>query len=177
MPRAGGVMTRLTDGPGFDAEPAWSPDGTRIAYYNSPGFPAGTLRLIRSDDGTPLPVPQPIRVGDRLEFDRAGKRILGRFQPPDQEPALGWFDLDTGRFQPVPTPGLQPQRYALSQDGRWIALTTTKDTRGVKQAGDDGPDTDLWKVPAEGGALERSSRCRPGSASSAGDPATARSSS
>src|SRR4051812_24931253 len=26
LPRAGGVMTRLSDGPGFDIEPAWSPD-------------------------------------------------------------------------------------------------------------------------------------------------------
>jgi hypothetical protein len=26
MPRAGGVMIRLTDGSGFDVSPAWSPD-------------------------------------------------------------------------------------------------------------------------------------------------------
>src|SRR4051812_9879781 len=29
MPRTGGRMTQLTDGPGFDIEPVWSPDGGR----------------------------------------------------------------------------------------------------------------------------------------------------
>src|SRR5437868_5294522 len=57
MPRSGGVMTRLTDGRGFDNAPAWSPDGTRIAYYSSPGFPAGALRVVRADDGTAVPLP------------------------------------------------------------------------------------------------------------------------
>jgi hypothetical protein len=30
----------------------------------------------------------------------------------------------------------------------------TNDTRGVKQAGDDGPDTELWKVQSDNGRLE-----------------------
>ena len=34
---AGGAATRLTDGPTSDAEPAWSPDGTRIAFTASRG--------------------------------------------------------------------------------------------------------------------------------------------
>jgi Tol biopolymer transport system component len=31
-------MTRLTESNGVDVEWAWSPDGLRIAYINSPGF-------------------------------------------------------------------------------------------------------------------------------------------
>jgi dipeptidyl aminopeptidase/acylaminoacyl peptidase len=34
---ASGAPTRLTDGPTSDAEPAWSPDGTRIAFTASRG--------------------------------------------------------------------------------------------------------------------------------------------
>ena len=31
-PRAGGTMTLLTPSQGLDAEPAWSPDGKRVAF-------------------------------------------------------------------------------------------------------------------------------------------------
>src|SRR5437016_6093910 len=51
IPRAGGVMTRLTDGAGFDIEPAWSPDGARIACINSPAFASGVVKIIRAEDG------------------------------------------------------------------------------------------------------------------------------
>src|SRR5262245_3364614 len=54
MPAAGGVMKRLTAGDGLDIEPAWSPDGKRIAYINSRGFFSGTLRLIDAADGSSI---------------------------------------------------------------------------------------------------------------------------
>jgi hypothetical protein len=56
MPRAGGTMTRLTDGPGLDIEPAWSPDGKRIGYVNSTNTLGGNLRLIDADHGKPVPL-------------------------------------------------------------------------------------------------------------------------
>ena len=46
MPRGGGVMKRLTKERGLDIEPAWSPDGKKIAYISTTGFSAGNLRLI-----------------------------------------------------------------------------------------------------------------------------------
>src|SRR5262245_36703947 len=49
MPRTGGTMTRLTDGEGFDVDPVWSPDGKRIAYFNSPNLYGGDLRLIHAN--------------------------------------------------------------------------------------------------------------------------------
>ena len=43
VPAAGGTMTRLTEGEGFDTEPAWSPDGKRLAFVRG-----SELRLIRA---------------------------------------------------------------------------------------------------------------------------------
>src|SRR5262245_753861 len=36
-PRAGGAMTLLTPSQGFDTEPAWSPDGKRVAFLRGGG--------------------------------------------------------------------------------------------------------------------------------------------
>src|SRR5688572_8547173 len=46
MPRIGGVMKRLTKEAGLDIEPAWSPDGKKMAYISTKGFSAGNLRLV-----------------------------------------------------------------------------------------------------------------------------------
>ena len=80
MPRSGGVMTRLTDGAGFDVEPAWSPDGVRIAYINSPDFSGGPLRVIRAEDGAQVPLPKEVTVDGSLAFGPDGARVLGRFR-------------------------------------------------------------------------------------------------
>jgi TolB protein len=150
MPRRGGTATRLTDGPGFDIEPAWSPDGGRIAYINSPGFFQGSLRMIRSDDGAPVPLPKPVVAEGVLDFSADGRRILGRFQVPDVGRSLSWFDTDSGALVPVATGKTRPDRYALSHDGRRLAFTTTLDVPG-QQSGNDGPEADVWTVPSQGG--------------------------
>src|SRR5262245_2266753 len=68
MPGAGGTLKRLTRGEGWDVEPAWSPDGKRIAFINAPAFNVGTLRLITADDGSPVKLPKEIRARGGLQF-------------------------------------------------------------------------------------------------------------
>jgi hypothetical protein len=150
MPRGGGVMTRLTDGAGFDVAPVWSPDGRRIAFITSSSFSAGPLRLIQADDGSNIPLTRAVVARGKLEFDPSGARILGLFQEAGQDFALAWFSLDTGRLDPVPTglPGFR--HFALSRDGRSIALVSTQDLAG-QQGGNDGPEADVWTIPAQGG--------------------------
>jgi hypothetical protein len=84
LPRAGGVMTRLTTSGGFAIVPAWSADGATIAYLNSSNYLNGSLRVVRTEDGAGVPLPREVLASGRLEFDRAGGRVLGLFQEPTE---------------------------------------------------------------------------------------------
>lgn len=155
VPVGGGVMRRLTSGEGFDAEPAWSRDGQRIAFINSRNFNAGALR-VNTDDGTAIPIPGNVQAAGKLAFHPDGKRILGSLTSPDLKSgeALAWIDLTTGRVTPVTDPPRPARQAALSADGKWIAFATHQDRPG-QQGGNDGPQADLWRVAAEGGKPEK----------------------
>src|SRR4029077_15829973 len=131
----------LTSGPEFDVEPAWSPDGKRIAFVRSPNMGEGELHLIDAEQGTELPLPAPVRaVGtilyNKLQFHPDGKQILGHFRFPDRQPMLAWYDIATGQTKPVFEPP-RWARYALSHDGRRIIFSQTLDQPG-QQGGNDG---------------------------------------
>src|SRR5690242_5654066 len=49
-PRVGGTMTRLTPSQGLDTEPAWSPDGRRVALLRG-----GIVKLVLFPDGKDVP--------------------------------------------------------------------------------------------------------------------------
>jgi TolB protein len=154
MPRGGEVMTRLTDGAGFDVAPVWSPDAKRIAFITSGDFSSGPLRLIRADDGSGLPLPRSVVARGKLEFDPAGARLLGLFKQPGQDFALAWFSPETGRLDAVPNVLPRFRHFALSRDGRTIALVSTLDVAG-QQSGNDGPEADISTIPAQGGETRK----------------------
>jgi hypothetical protein len=158
MPRTGGTMTRLTDGQGFDIEPAWSPDCKRIAFVNSTNTLGGNLQWIDAETGKPLPLPKNVQVRgtilyDKLEFHPDGRRILGVFRAEGKDWGLAWFDLENGGLTSVTMPPAWG-RYALTLDGRWIVYTQTMDAPG-QQGGNDGPQANIWKIPAEGGPAKK----------------------
>ena len=93
-----GAEKRLTDGEGFDIEPAWSPDAKRIAFINSRSFFAGELRLLDAKDGSPVKLPAAVQAQGKLHFHRDGRRILGNFQAAGQAESLAWIDLDSGKL-------------------------------------------------------------------------------
>jgi Tol biopolymer transport system component len=156
LPAAGGVMTRLSSGDGFDIEPAWSPNGKQIACINTRNFSSGPLHLLNAEDGTVAAAPDRVQARGKLAFHPDGRRVLGSFQAPDLKgrEALAWLDLTTGRATAVTDPPQAAPRAALSADGRWIAFATHRDVPG-QQGGNDGPQADLWQVPAGGGKPEK----------------------
>jgi TolB protein len=146
IPRAGGVLRRLTSGPGFDAEPAWSPDGKRIAYLATHDFQEGHLQVIAAAGGAPLA--SAAASSGRLYFHPDGRRVLGLFQ------GLAWLFLETGKVTPLFDPPRGTPVFCLSPDGQAIAYATAFDRAG-EQSGSDGPQNDLWRVAASGGEPER----------------------
>src|SRR5262245_15674119 len=57
-PRGGGTMTLLTASQGADVEPAWSPDGKRIAFVRG-----GGVKVVQYPDGKDVPLPRPVATG------------------------------------------------------------------------------------------------------------------
>ncbi|HZN37028.1 MAG TPA: CehA/McbA family metallohydrolase [Pirellulaceae bacterium] len=164
MPRAGGTMQRLTRGGGFDVEPAWAPDGTRLALISGSTFGSGTLTVIDARTGENVKLPREVTAIDRLHFSRDGRRVLGLFQPAGERVRLAWFDLQSGELtaavaaeswpgQPPGTPGISRQPFALSHDNAALAVVSAADEPG-EQSGNRGPQTDLWRVPLGGGKPE-----------------------
>ncbi|MBM3844844.1 MAG: hypothetical protein FJ405_00980 [Verrucomicrobia bacterium] len=156
MPSSGGTLVRLTRGEGWDVEPAWSPDGTRLALINSPGLFAGPLRIITTADGVEVPLPKPVLASGRLQFSPDGQSLIGMLAESGQPERLQRFDLKTGALSSVNIAPLdpihrRPMKWALSPDGGTILFTTYADRPG-EQTGNNGPSTELWRVPTTGGA-------------------------
>jgi hypothetical protein len=141
-------MTLLTPSQGLDTEPAWSPDGKRVAFLRGVA-----VKVVRFPDGKDVPLPKAVSVGgtyavNKLEFSADGKRLLGPFRVgPVNE--LAWFDLESGELTPL-VPVSSYFRFALSPDGKWVVHTAIPDQPG-EQSGNNGSHTDLWKLPAGGG--------------------------
>jgi Tol biopolymer transport system component len=146
-PRNGGTMTLLTPSEGLDTEPAWSPDGKRIAFVRG-----GTVKVVQFPDGKEVQLPKSIQTGgtyavNKLEFSSEGKELLGAFQTGEGN-RLAWLDLESGNLTQL-VPVSSYFRFALSPDGKWIVHTSMPDRPG-EQSGNDGSHTDLWKLAASG---------------------------
>src|SRR5262245_37718263 len=155
-PRAGGTMTLLAPSQGLDTEPAWSPDGKRVAFLRG-----ADVKVVRFPDGKDVPLPKAVSAGgtyavSKLEFSADGKRLLGAFRVGSAY-RLAWLDLASGELTPL-VPVSSYFRFALSPDGKWIVHTAMPDQPG-EQAGNDGSHTDLWKLPA-GGKGKAEKLCR-----------------
>lgn len=148
-------LVRLSNTPGFDVQPVWSPDGQRIAFIRTQTNGEGQLTLIGAEDGQEQTLPRRIRARGPLCFDSDGRRLLGRFKYADETIgiSLRWLDLQAGELSPTLRGNNWSERHALSADGDRITLVTSDDVPG-EQSGNNGPRSKFWSMRAEGGTLE-----------------------
>ena len=155
--REGGIMTRLTKEPGFDSEPVWSADEKRIAYFDAM---SAELGLVDAGTAEPLKLPAKVTGEGKLFFHPDGKRLLGNFRLNAAEPRsrhLAWLDLASGAFQQVFDPPQTARVFCLSDDGEQIAFASHQDIPG-EQSGVNGPQADLFLIPANGGQPRKLTR-------------------
>ena len=116
------ITTRLTNTPGNDGQPIWSPDGTQIAYQNDRDGSID-LYLIPADGSAParriLASPEDENLNT---WSPDGTQILfTRWSGNDQANIYTIASDGSGEAQ-VLFPSDQPNRQArISADGRWVA--------------------------------------------------------
>ncbi len=124
------IMTRLTNTPGNDGQPIWSPDGSQIVYRNDRDG-SRDLYVIHADGGTPA---RRLVASPEDEFPNAwtpdGARILYSRVNTDGKREICSVASD-GSEDPVV---MYPSEYsnwmpALSHDGRWLAYTSNASGR------------------------------------------------
>ncbi|MEP6767738.1 MAG: S9 family peptidase [Acidobacteriota bacterium] len=148
---SGGEPRRLTDLPRGAANPVWSPDGKTIA------FKSGTnpedleeQRTARDHPGSPPPKKSDVRVVTRAVYRRNGS---GWIDPAHHEHV--WTVAVTENDPPATPRAVTTGRYdegevAWSADGRSILFTSDR----VDEPYYEPSDSNLYAVPAGGGALE-----------------------
>ncbi|MFN2525650.1 MAG: hypothetical protein ABR505_05220 [Actinomycetota bacterium] len=129
-------LTRLTSGPPADFDPAWSPDGTKIAFARATPFALAADIYVMNRDGSGLVniTNSPLNDDFAPEWSPDGKRIV--FTSWDNWPTyilyetavapggdLYIVDSDGGNLSPLVEDAGDQGLATWSPDGKWIAFS------------------------------------------------------
>ena len=158
LPAKGGTMRIVSKGQAWNVWPRWSPDGKRIAYVSAPNFGPGVVKLLNMETGKEIKLPKSVWSAGAFWFHPDGKRLFGRFAFRGMPQKLSFVDLGTGEITMVNGSlygfGTRRAAYTLSPDGNWIYFGVQYDHPG-QQGGNNGPQTDVHRIPSEGGKPEK----------------------
>src|SRR5215831_302292 len=114
LPVAGGTATQLTFGPYYDSDPAFSPDGSRIAFVSNRDGSDGNIFILEVASGKISQVTHEYQAGFQA-WSPDGKTIayvsfLKREEyPVDRIPGFG-ASITMGALATIPVQGGSPQR-------------------------------------------------------------------
>ncbi|HEX7361546.1 MAG TPA: protein kinase [Bryobacteraceae bacterium] len=141
---------RLTNHPGADYYPAWSPDGQYIAFYRNE-LGASGFYIVSALGGRERRITHEKAGSAGLAWLPDGHHLVASLVYEGSHPSpLVEISLDTGEERPITSPpgkGLGDALPAISPDGKTLAFVRFKDSLAA----------DLCLAPLSGGAP----RCRP----------------
>ncbi|WP_254460506.1 winged helix-turn-helix domain-containing protein [Xanthomonas sacchari] len=143
-PRSLGVPARGES----DRLPAWSPDGTRIAFARLGADRQCRVMLVQADGRAPAREVARCDGSELLSFDWTPDGhglVFGSMNGRQPARGIRVLDLDSGRWRALDYPvaaGDFDYAPRYSPDGKWIAFVRNPQMGG------------LWRVPAEGGIAE-----------------------
>lgn len=151
-------VRRLTDDPGRDEAPAWSPDGRRIAFVSTRDHADSSLSgyelyVMDADGSNERRLTDDRRGQGRPRWLSGGRIVVTACGEGDLSTCrLEAVDPDTGRSEPLAVPGAQGALFgsAISPDGSLVAYA---------QPGEglfwDASAFDIWRDALAGGQARR----------------------
>lgn len=146
VPASGGTPTALTRDGSMEADPAWSPDGTRLAYSSDKG--GGLMQLWLRD----------LKTGVDRRLTSLATQPLGAAWSPDGSTIAfldydGFFgtaglmlvDVATGETTRLQKTLPQPGNPTWSPDGRYVAVALARPLSGSSREGYN----QVWVVPVD----------------------------